>query len=236
MESKFLTSKDTALRFANVFPLMKGEEFKTFVADVKSTNGPRERITLYQGEILEGRNRYRACLRLKLKPEFETFEGDNAAARAFVMSRNVHRRHLTTKEKAIEALIKAMPEKSDREIGRMTKSVAVNTKFKKLDIDLSDGTVLSCNPSNVTRLIRAWGAESETRVGREIELSIGEVDYQGQPTETIVATPVGPPLENKAPVKKPPKRGNAGGDLDDEIPSEGDESLSGRKALSSPSL
>jgi hypothetical protein len=115
-------------------------------------------------------------------------------------------------------------------------AVAVNTKFKKLHIDLSDGTVLSCNPSNVTRLIRAWGAESETWVGREIESSIGEVDYQGQPTETIVATPVGPPLENKAPVKKPPKRGNAGGDLDDEIPSEGDESLSGRKALSSPSL
>jgi hypothetical protein len=49
----------------------------------------------------------------------------------------------------------------------------------------------------------------------------------------ILLRPLSSPLENKAPVK-PRKRGDTG-DMDDEIPSEGDESLSGRKALSSPS-
>jgi ParB-like chromosome segregation protein Spo0J len=104
---------------ALIFPMMKDEEFDAFVVDIKAY-GLREPITLYQGRILEGRNRYRACLRAKVKPRFEKFKGNEAAATAFVISRNIHRRHLTPKLKRdlIAKLLKATPEKSDREIGR----------------------------------------------------------------------------------------------------------------------
>jgi hypothetical protein len=114
--------------FASVLPMMDGDEFKEFVADIEKTNGPIEPIVMYQGKVLDGRNRYRAGVQLKIEPRFVEFEGDDAAARAFVFSKNICRRHLkpADKRKAIAGLIKAMPEKSDREIGRMA-GVSKNT-------------------------------------------------------------------------------------------------------------
>jgi ParB-like chromosome segregation protein Spo0J len=108
---------------ASAFPLLTGDEFQEFVADIEA-HGLREPITLFEDQILEGRNRYRACLRLKLKPEVVEFEGDDAAAFAFVMSRNIHRRHLKPREKreAIAALLKAKPEMSDRQAAGIVKA------------------------------------------------------------------------------------------------------------------
>jgi ParB-like chromosome segregation protein Spo0J len=113
---------------AKNFPLMNGSEFNELVADVKANNGLHEPITLYQDKILDGRNRYRACLKAKVEPRFEKFEGDDAAATAFVISKNIHRRHLKAKEKreAIAALLKADPNKSDRQVGKIA-GVSKNT-------------------------------------------------------------------------------------------------------------
>jgi hypothetical protein len=94
-------------------------------------------------------------------------------------------------------------------------AVEVNEKYKKLDIDLSDGSTLSCNATNTSRLIKAWGAESDDWLNREVELSVGETEYQGQSTETIIVTPLSPPPE--LPVVKTKKRGGARDDLDEEI-------------------
>jgi hypothetical protein len=109
---------------ASMFPMMKGEEFDAFVADIE-THGLREKITLYQGKILEGRHRYRACLRAKVELRFEQFKGDDAAATAFVVSRNIHRRHLKPKEKRdlLEKLLKADPQKSNRQIAKVRKEL-----------------------------------------------------------------------------------------------------------------
>jgi ParB-like chromosome segregation protein Spo0J len=88
---------------ANVFPLMEGEEFKALVQDIKA-NGLREPITVFEGKILDGRNRYRAVLdaghRLKdqdFKPYIETKPLE------FVISANVHRRHLNESQRAVVA-------------------------------------------------------------------------------------------------------------------------------------
>jgi N6-adenosine-specific RNA methylase IME4 len=85
---------------AEIFPLIEGEEFGALVASIKS-RGLLERIVMHEGMILDGRNRYRACLVAEIDPEFVDFCGDDALA--FVVDTNLHRRHLTTSQRAMIA-------------------------------------------------------------------------------------------------------------------------------------
>src|SRR5262245_36277823 len=90
---------------ADIFPLMEGEEFDALVADIKWV-GLREPIILHEGMILDGRNRYRACLAAGVEPTFREYL---AAAMVtcceiihpadYVISANIHRRHLTADQK-----------------------------------------------------------------------------------------------------------------------------------------
>jgi ParB-like chromosome segregation protein Spo0J len=66
---------------AEIFPLREGEEFDALVAEVEA-NGLHEDILLYQGMILDGRNRYLACLKAGLDPRFVEFKGDRESTSA----------------------------------------------------------------------------------------------------------------------------------------------------------
>jgi N6-adenosine-specific RNA methylase IME4/ParB-like chromosome segregation protein Spo0J len=85
---------------ANLFPLMDDAAFDELVEDM-SANGQREPITLYQGKILDGRNRARACERLGLVPVLRRWDGDDPTA--YVLSLNLARRHLTESQRAMVA-------------------------------------------------------------------------------------------------------------------------------------
>lgn len=80
-----------------LFPRIEGAEFDALVADVKA-NGLRQPIVLHDGMILDGGNRYRACVEAGVKPSFVKFDGDNLVS--FVLSANLHRRHLSTGQQA----------------------------------------------------------------------------------------------------------------------------------------
>ncbi len=79
---------------AEKYPLMEGEEFAAFKGDI-AINGLKNPVWHYEGKILDGRNRLRACTELGIEPRFEEFTGTVAEAAAFVDSQNLHRRHLT---------------------------------------------------------------------------------------------------------------------------------------------
>jgi predicted transcriptional regulator len=85
-------------------PAMSEDEYQVLKADI-AENGLRDPIALYQGKILDGRNRYRAMEELG-KPIKETmyFEYDpkidGKSPEAFVLSRNLLRRHLNESQKA----------------------------------------------------------------------------------------------------------------------------------------
>lgn len=91
-----------AHELALVFPPMTEPEFVAFKADIKE-QGQREPITLYEGKILDGLHRYRACQELGLEPRVVRFEGNPRAAAQLVLGRNFYRRHLTTSQRAIVA-------------------------------------------------------------------------------------------------------------------------------------
>ena len=80
-----------------LFPRIEGAEFDALVADVKA-NGLRESIVLHDGMILDGGNRYRACVQAGVTPKFKEFSGANLVT--FVLSANLHRRHLSAGQQA----------------------------------------------------------------------------------------------------------------------------------------
>ena len=87
---------------AGLFPLMQGEEFEQLKADI-AANGLREAIWLHpDGSIIDGRNRHRACIETDTPPRFRTWQGDGSLV-AFVVSLNLHRRHLSSSQRAMIA-------------------------------------------------------------------------------------------------------------------------------------
>lgn len=80
-----------------LFPRLSGGEFDALRDDIKA-NGLRQPIVLHEGMILDGGNRYRACIEAGVEPEFAAFEGGNLVS--FVLSANLHRRHMTPGQQA----------------------------------------------------------------------------------------------------------------------------------------
>ena len=80
------------------FPAMSAEDFSALVADIKA-NGQREPIMLLDGMVLDGWHRYRACVECGITPQKFTFDASGDPV-AFVLSHNLHRRHLTPSQRA----------------------------------------------------------------------------------------------------------------------------------------
>lgn len=83
--------------FSQIFPMIEGQAFDDLVLDIK-TNGLREKIWLYEGKILDGRNRYLACQKAKIKVLTRTYHGNDPIG--FVVSLNIQRRHLNASQLA----------------------------------------------------------------------------------------------------------------------------------------
>jgi ParB-like chromosome segregation protein Spo0J len=117
--------------FAYLMPMMSEEErARQLAADIKR-NGLQVRIDLFEGMILDGRNRYRALKSLGITPaeeHFKIFSGTKAEAEAYVISTNLHRRQLNNKQKQefAQAMIAKYPDKSDFALGHLT-SLSKNT-------------------------------------------------------------------------------------------------------------
>jgi hypothetical protein len=106
--SKAMASKPrelTAHPLADIFPpVVNGDDFRAFIKDIE-VNGQREEIVTLGDEILDGRRRYEACRLLQRPTRTREFDPsrDGKTPRDFVLSMNVHRRHLNASQRAIIA-------------------------------------------------------------------------------------------------------------------------------------
>lgn len=76
---------------------MPDTEFSVLVEDIRK-NGQKEAVILLGDEVLDGWHRYLACRKAGVKCVTAKHDGSDPVA--FVLSRNLHRRHLTASQRA----------------------------------------------------------------------------------------------------------------------------------------
>jgi ParB-like chromosome segregation protein Spo0J len=111
---------------ADKFALIDGDEFDELIESVR-ISGLREPIKLdHTGTVLvDGRNRLRACEQAGVEPKFERLP-ESTDLVAYIIDVNIHRRHLTTGQRAMLALdiLPAIEEQQTDKGGRPQKPVA----------------------------------------------------------------------------------------------------------------
>ncbi len=111
------------------------EAYTLILADDIMENGLHQPIVMYQGQILDGRNRYQACLLSGLEPEFAQYEGDDPLN--YVLSLNLHRRHLTTSQRAslgVEIANMTSGRRTDLEPSLKLAEVSQSEAAERLDV------------------------------------------------------------------------------------------------------
>jgi ParB-like chromosome segregation protein Spo0J len=83
-----------------LFPPMSDAAFEDFVADIKA-NGLTSPIVVFEDKVLEGVHRQKACLQAGVEPRYTPYQGNNPLG--FVLSANLHRRHLDASQRALIA-------------------------------------------------------------------------------------------------------------------------------------
>jgi N6-adenosine-specific RNA methylase IME4/ParB-like chromosome segregation protein Spo0J len=81
-----------------LFPPMPEDQFNSLIDSIRD-HGQLTPIMLYEGKILDGRHRYKACINLAIDPLFETYEGEDALG--YVIALNLSRRHLDESQRAM---------------------------------------------------------------------------------------------------------------------------------------
>jgi len=94
-------NKLTYHEIANLFPMMDDEDFKSLKTDIE-VNGQQIPIAVYKNQILDGRNRYKACQELGINPLIKVLE-DKTDPLDYAVSVNIKRRNLNRSQRAFIA-------------------------------------------------------------------------------------------------------------------------------------
>jgi len=129
-KSKKATTPYLFHELSSYLPLLEGEEFDALVEDIREF-GQIEPIVLYEGKILDGRNRYRACKKLGIEvkaTEWKPSEATGITPLQYVISTNIMRRHLNTAQRSEIGLLlleeeeKLAQKRYEETVGRPKKS------------------------------------------------------------------------------------------------------------------
>lgn len=172
---------------AELFPLMEGAELDELTRSIKE-NGQRDPIILLDNAILDGRNRYRACLAAAVEPRFKEFEDGDPLR--FVVDRNLHRRHLNESQRAMVAARLANIQRGEVGGGheKADTQISISEAAKLLNVSphiVSDAkTIISKGtPEEIQSAERGTGAVST--IGRRIRANLPPKERQNRLSGTV---------------------------------------------------
>lgn len=189
--------------FAEIFPLhIEGQSFFDFADDIKA-NGLREKIMMYKKMVLDGRRRERGCRRAGIAPEYEEFKGTEADALAYVISRNLHRRHLGEGERALIAAKIVTARQGSPGIGK-NKETSQNATFTDKPVTAKEAAAMTGSTEakvdrakkvikNGTPALQAAVADETISVSDAAKVSSEPPNVQDNAVEMVKAGKLQPP-------------------------------------------
>jgi len=168
-----------------IFPRCTDEELQLLVSDIRE-NGLQTPITLYEGKILDGRNRYLACQMLHKEPEYVEFDGD--APLPFVVSRNLCRRHLTESQRAMVAA--AIIELQRKDNGRSEVTISEAAKQMNVSERMVNQAVKIINEGTEQDVKDIMSGEKRVRavvaeIKEQNDFSLSPVDPKEEQTQAL---------------------------------------------------
>lgn len=137
--------------FAEKYPLMPDEERVNLTENMKENGYDKHfPIIIYEGKILDGRNRAMSAKDAAAKPTFREFKGSAAKAKAFVTLANEHRRHLSAEWQAKLRNQRLERVKLANSLGKSQREIAdsegvsqpqINRDLKQLGITIATANV-----------------------------------------------------------------------------------------------
>lgn len=156
-------------KIANEWPLLSKEELEDMAEDIID-QGQLEKIIKLGKEILEGRNRYLACLMAGVRPIVEQYRGkkDEDSLRAFCTSKNDVRRHENQKDQEVKRKERLKRIAKMRQEGASISTIAEAEGISRTrvaqDIQAASQAGLETAPSDGT----VKGTDGSTRNATEI--------------------------------------------------------------------
>jgi hypothetical protein len=142
---------------AEIFPMISEDELKELAEDIRK-NGMIEQITLCEGKILDGRNRFAAGKLISFQFRRHNFRElrCDLNPRHYVISANIKRRHLTPEKRReiIAELLKLNPNQSNRQIGEQTKTSHTTVGAVRGELEAT---------GQIGQLDKTTGADGKTR-------------------------------------------------------------------------
>lgn len=140
------------------FPLIDGEKFEELVDDIRK-NGQLQDGLLLDSKILDGRNRYLACVKLGIEFKCRDVDPDEEDGIALVIALNLQRRHL-----------------SPSQVGMSLAQLLGDCKFAKSSSKLAKETKISKRTLDGARRVAKHGAPALQKAVKEGALKVSTAE------------------------------------------------------------
>lgn len=184
---------------ADIFPLIEGQDFADLVADVR-THGLREPVILLDRKILDGRNRYRACVAAGLLSEsidtltapmvkyFRQYAPPGSAPPphdelvAFVISKNLRRRQMNDDQRRMVAarLVNLKPGRPSDEQPSQIANISRDSAARLLTSDVAGIDRARTVISHAAPEVIAAVDEGKVSVAAAAELAAQPIERQAE--------------------------------------------------------